>query len=177
MKQSHQIALLQSEFTTVKVNFLEGYTYGQPPSGKLYTYKTRDKFIKVDDVCVVEANGSLKLVKVKEVDQFADIDLGSEKNYKWIIQRVDLEAHNAVVEAEKKVGVLLTHVARLKQRNAVVEEVKVLFPEGSEELAELNALFHTLGIKPLEGAPAQIADSTGYRQTAQDRAENGEAAA
>lgn len=91
------IALLQAQrgMTTAKVRL----------SGKNYTYKVQPGVtLEVDDYVVVQCGNTVNVGKVTEVDEFADIDLESGFDYKWVIQKVNLSPVKALVEEEKQIA-------------------------------------------------------------------------
>lgn len=83
-----------------------------------YTYKTLDQSIKVDDYVVIPTDSRHKMTvgQVCEVDVLMDIE--SDIEYKWIIDRVDKEAHDTVLKGEEEIVVEIKQSeanARLKQ--------------------------------------------------------------
>lgn len=90
------IALLQAQrgMTTAKVRLKDA-------GNSLLTYKVIPGMtLNVDDFVVAQSGNTVKIGKVVELDNFADIDLESGLHYKWIVQKIDLAAVKAIVEEE-----------------------------------------------------------------------------
>ena len=109
---------------------------------KTYTYKVPKSWeVKVGDELVVRSpiDGST-IVKVKEVHDTCDIDLSATFTYKWAVSKVDNEAYEAKVAAEKenaKQLKALQRKAELKKQLATI--AAELGDEAEEFLKSLTA--------------------------------------
>ena len=87
MKFHHMISLLQTNYTTVKAQYLNrlGTQY------KDYTYKVPlDAGVKVDDFVVVESSVTgYAVALVVKVDESPDINLDAPYQYSWIIKELN----------------------------------------------------------------------------------------
>lgn len=79
---------------------------------KVYHFKTVLRDLKPGDSIVVEHTHGYGLVKVKAVD--VPVEFEAAHDYKWVICKVDFEAHEALKEREK---VLIDEVRRLEKMN------------------------------------------------------------
>lgn len=76
---------------------------GQYEDGGVKTlFKTFDATINVDDFAVVESSTrhELTVVKVTEVD--VDINFDTEKNVKWVVQKIDMPPYKTVLTQERE---------------------------------------------------------------------------
>lgn len=128
MNINHTITALQ-DFNTVGVRFDD--------SKRTYTYKTTEKF-EEGDRAIVCPNGILKVVTVREVHDTPQIDFGSNIEYKWIVQKVDLESYNKRMEQEELMAVeLRKSIANKKREEVKADLVKSL---GVDDVNKLTAL-------------------------------------
>lgn len=75
---------------TVKVVFSEA------ESSQKYTYLALEsEGFKVGDNAVVESNNGHRMVKVVSVDDACDVDVDSSLEYKFVIARINTDAHEA----------------------------------------------------------------------------------
>ncbi len=137
MKSRHLLALLQTGFTTIQVEFVEGevkLNTEQRYIKKQYTYKARlDDNLVVDDYAVVMSpTRGLALVQVKQVDKVPKIDVDAPWTYKWIVQKVDLASYNAILAQEQQFEEAMLEVERTQQREALLKQYTEGFPEGSQ---------------------------------------------
>lgn len=95
----HLIALCQTGYTTVEVRFLDDN--GNAQLGQTYTYKVPTSLaLAKDDILVVPARQSFKLVKVAEVHAEPQIDVSKPLALKWAVQKVDFTGYNDQSERE-----------------------------------------------------------------------------
>ena len=128
MNINHTITALQ-DFNTVGVRFAD--------SDRTYTYKTTEKF-EEGDKAIVCPNGMLKVVTVKEVHETPQIDFGSNIEYKWIVQKVDLENYSNRMKQEELMAVeLRKSIANKKREEVKAELVNSL---GVDDVNKLTAL-------------------------------------
>lgn len=143
MKASHILALLQNNYTTVKVVYREQDT-------KEYTFKAllRDNLQPNDFVVIPAINGfGFTLGRIRSVDEEPNIDTDTSYEYKWIAQKVDMTAYNAIIEVETRFAKTVARLERKNVQAAAVAQFKASFAEGSQEQADLNALINdSIGI-------------------------------
>lgn len=118
-------SILMENCKTVAVSF------GKDES-RTYTYKTTEDF-EVGDFAVVKPNNTLKVVKVVKVHEIPELDVNSNMDYDWIVQRIDLESYENLVEK----GKLFESQLRYLQHQRVKQQAKQLLAE-SLDLEELD---------------------------------------
>lgn len=137
------ITLLQVGYTTINVEFAS--------TGRVYTYKTRDKCVP-GDTFVVEAPTGLKCVTVLEVHPSPQIDPNAPFAYKWTVQKVNRAAYDEQVALEEEAVKLLKQAERDKAKNLILDQLRDSMPEDPEEKERLRALFRVLaGVDILTG--------------------------
>ena len=83
-----------------------------------YTYKTLLD-VEVDDFVVVHTpSRGYQVVKVLEVLSPLEVDLEAKYEYKWLVQKVDLEHFDKVMATEKEVRAV---VNKSKNKRAIAE--------------------------------------------------------
>lgn len=159
MKQKHILSLLQTGFTTVEVWIApkEG-NVGQPqpqqpwmdnhqpavpgapaaPMPPTYTFKASltDNLVVGDYVVVITTIG-IQVGKIMRVDLTPQIDPDADMEYKWIVQKVDLTAHQAKLEQEAQFNAALLEIERQKKR----DELQAQFVEQLGEDSAARKLF------------------------------------
>lgn len=128
MNINHTISALQ-EFNTVSVRFSD--------TSKTYTYKTKENF-EAGDKAIVNPNGMLKVVTVIDVHETPQIDFGSNIEYKWIVQKVDTRAYEAILAQEEAIAVELRKSIAAKKRKEVKQEL--LESLGYQEVSKLQQI-------------------------------------
>lgn len=159
MSPNHIISLLQSNYTTVGVRFIDrvhtqagnfstGVDY--QIGGKNYAYKAPLSMnLKVGDQVLVPNGLSSKdkipyvLALVIGVDERARIDFNTSKNYKWVVQKIDPTQYNAIIEAERAMHDVLQAAEERRQRENFV--TNVLDKLNDAERATLDAALAPLG--------------------------------
>lgn len=95
-----------------------------PGTNTIYTYKTIDTSIKVDEFVVISFNDALvKIARVMEIDSVPD--LSKDLDYKWIVQKVDFTAYHELNKAEKVASDKLTEL----ENKALVSNATKLLAE------------------------------------------------
>jgi hypothetical protein len=79
-----------------ETNFPTGKT-----TPKKVFFKTLDKTLKVGDIAVVPSNTRHNFTTVKIVETDVTPDFDSDIEADWIVAKVDIEAHTAILEEEK----------------------------------------------------------------------------
>ncbi len=78
-------------------------TYDEKEGGaklQSYTFKTIDKSIKVGDLVVVPTATRHCMTVVKVVETDIDIDVDTPHEIKWVVGKVDLMTHQALLDME-----------------------------------------------------------------------------
>lgn len=137
MRQNHVVSLLQTGYTTVQavynIDDLEG------SFSKRYTFKVlNDMNVKVGDICVVQTSG-YSLVRIINVHDEPNINLDSEFDYKWVVDKVNLERYKNIITVEKEMLKQLNAIEAKKRRQEVLEGLKGLHSD------ELTKLKHDMG--------------------------------
>ena len=129
---NQQTALLIDGLKTVEVQFYDNHTnnYG----GKPYSYKTLEK-LEVGDLCVVNASGRNKVVRVMTVNTFPNI----EKATNWIIDKVDLSKHQRILEVEETLKNKLKAIQYCSFRKQAIQALVDNSGISVEELNELTS--------------------------------------
>lgn len=131
MKNRHLLALLQSGFTTIQVEFKDSL----PGRGQQsYTYKAwEDLGIEVGDEVVVDSpSKGMTVVKVVGVDKVPKIDLDVDWTYKWIVCKVDSTRYEKQKEIDEAFSEQMMEVERIHQREQLMNKFRDHLPEGSE---------------------------------------------
>ena len=130
-------ALLRPDAKTLTVRFLVDSDNGTRKS-KPYTYVSHLPLAKGDNV-VVDANGRAVIATVESVDDEAKIEPGSDTEFKWVIAKIDLAAHeanearNAAIVAEAAV------IVRENMRRSFAAQVLgAASPEQRDKLLQLT---------------------------------------
>lgn len=102
-KHTHIATLLQTGFYTIGVIFVDDKNPDES-SRKIYTYKVPSKMpLEINQFAIVDVNGKLEIVKVKEIHAEPQIDLSAKYPYKWIVQPVQTETYSELVSLEKTI--------------------------------------------------------------------------
>ena len=142
MKFHHMISLLQTNYTTVKVQYLNG----RVAQDKDYAYKVPlDAGVRVDDFVVVESSVTgYSVAKVVKVDESPDINLDAPYQYPWIIQKINLDPYYERQERERRIQQQLFKLEQRKQRVNIVEQFRAMLRDSDltafeSVIKELNA--------------------------------------
>lgn len=137
-RQSHMLALMQDNMTTVSVSFPDG---GKSQS---YTYKctleqaaNMKERIKKDGLChviVPQGINGFKIAIAKSVDDTAQIDLDANYAYKWIVGVVEYNEYNETIKREMAAHELMRQAERNKQKLSLMESFGMEL--GNPKLAE-----------------------------------------
>ena len=142
MKFHHMISLLQTNYTTVKVQYLNG----RVAQDKDYAYKVPlDAGVRVDDFVVVESSVTgYAVAKVVKVDESPDINLDAPYQYPWIIQKINLDPYYERQERERRIQQQLFKLEQRKQQVNIVEQFRAMLRDSDltafeSVIKELNA--------------------------------------
>ncbi|QMV29725.1 hypothetical protein [Vibrio phage vB_VnaS-AQKL99] len=143
MKTKLLLALLNTNLKTIGVQFKD---HNGQPFGKVYTYKTDIKELEVGDEVVVDAPSTgLTVVVVAEVHDIADLDEKATFEYKWIVCKVDTEAHKARLEKEDELAKEFAVIQRKVKQVKMIENLKASLGYGKDdECEELEALIQKI---------------------------------
>lgn len=105
MNTQNLVSLLQENYTTCYAVFAAD-TRVPDTLIKTYTYKLalgddNLPIAQAGDFAVVEVNGILKIVQIVAVHAQPETDIDAKFEYKWIINRVDLDHYQKRIAAEK----------------------------------------------------------------------------
>jgi hypothetical protein len=122
-------------------------------NGRDYCYKVPKSWDLQagDHAVVIGRNGCLAVVLVTRVDALPDIDVDADFNYKWLVSKVDLTEHDALVEREKSFSDTMLEIERVKQRESLVASFRDSLPEGSEARRLFEQTTGTLTAPVVEG--------------------------
>ena len=123
-------ALLREDTKTVHVVFdpvfveLVDLTAGTAAAGnyKKYTYVT-DLDLKAGDTVVLDAQGKICVAYVVVVDQTCSIEPNSNIRYKWVIGKVDLEAHEANTQRNAEIENTVAKAYRKNLRRSFAQQI------------------------------------------------------
>lgn len=124
-------SLIDESVRTVGVRFNTAAGTGTSAplwSQKVYTYKTREPF-SIDDLVVVEVPAGMSVAKVVRVDDDPQLDANTSLAYRWVVQKVDLRAYNALVDDDKRFEREIMKLQRKKHRESLRDLVTKQFPE------------------------------------------------
>jgi len=118
MSNTKTLASLMIEgLKTVKVKFKD---YDK----KFYTYKTLWDH-EVGDFVVVRVQDEYKVVEVMEVDDVPDLNIHSDVNYKWIVDKVDIDHHKTILDTESEMSKELRRV----EQKGVINKAREMMAE------------------------------------------------
>ena len=118
MNSSTAVFLFSEEVRTVSCTFAINQ-----PGTKVYTYKTLLQGLQVDDLVVVECQGTstqhgFAVVKVVAMDPVIDM-MDTTINYKWVMSKVDTSAHADLLKREQALAAAMQEAHRRKAREEV----------------------------------------------------------
>jgi D-alanyl-D-alanine carboxypeptidase len=149
MKQKHLYSLLDTSFSTINVVFPRDEAAAEAGNAavrkrfnddslannapRTFVYKApKSADVSEGDHVIVNTARGLVVVKVASVDDTPQIDVDADYDYKWIVQKVDLAAYDARVQREGNFVNVMRDVERVRQREALVADMREHLPEGSE---------------------------------------------
>lgn len=154
MQHKHIFSLLDDSFTTVTVVFGKASIVPVVPKGlakditprwsgqspeqaelpATYTYKApKDSGLQPGDAVVVDSpRNGLVIARIDEVHDYPKLDLDSDIEYKWVVQKIDMTDYLANLERETKFREAMVDVERAKQREEFVTNFIDNLPAGSE---------------------------------------------
>lgn len=141
--------LLDETFTTVGVRFLnedeERFEYRE--RAKTYNYKVpRDWKLAVDDLLVVPATRTLRIVKIAEIHD--EPQFNGLPNLRYAVGPVDMAAYIALNEREDKFRNALKAVERAKAKADVLDTLKTMASGSPAAMLLLGEALEMAGIAP-----------------------------
>lgn len=123
-------ALAAKDFVTVRVVFSD--------FGKEYTYKAKAALnLAVGDKCIVDSpTTGLTVVTVTGVDDSPEVFSGY--NYKWVVDKVSVTAHELQQSLEEDIGKQIEAAAKADRRANAVQQLLATAPEGSNRYLVLK---------------------------------------
>lgn len=111
--------------------FIVAVDFNSAFSNKLYHFKCDIEGIDVGDKVVVDTANGLAVAEVAKV-----ITEGSNKATKWVVDKIDMSAHEARLEKQKKLEELKE---KMEQRRKEIQEFEIyrILAKEDEEMAEL----------------------------------------
>lgn len=122
--------------------------YEDDNSAKKYVFKCFDQSIKIGDLAVVQTGTRFGFTVVKILETNIDVDFDSPIEFKWLVQKVDLDGFNGILAQE---GQAIAAVQSAELRRKKAELRRTMFADAAENIAAL----------PLAG----IGDSTTVYET------------
>lgn len=155
MNPNHIISLMQNDYTTIGVQFVDDHN-----ADKVYVYKVlRADMPSKGDRFVVNSqytSSGFAIVEVVRVDDEPEINTNATYDYSWIVQKIDRARYDAVFELERQFAQKLRAIQQKAVRQQAAAQLLGEFPEGSEARKELESLLMTVS-NPL----AQLGESNG----------------
>lgn len=126
--------------------------FAQVPQ-KAYVYKCHnDLAVEVGSaVVVMRDNGQLTLATAVRIDDFADIDLSAEYNYKWIVDVVSTDLYSGLLKKEADFNRLVTEAQRAKLREETLQSFKSVLPTEGEAAKLFHEAFNLFDAKLADG--------------------------
>lgn len=120
---------------------------------RAYVYKCHNSMkVEAGDHAVVMTDSGLRIVTVVKVDDFADIDLNADHDYKWIVNIIDTTVYDDVLEKEVQFNRMVTQAQRTKVREETLASFKSVLPtegEAAKLFHEAFNLFDVNNAKPI----------------------------
>lgn len=182
MTNKHLLSLLQTNFRTVHVVFEDANHFPDAPDAlpwnaqaptqprrnepaapvrattrhapqKAYVYKCHNSMkVEQGQAAVVMTDGGMRIVTVVKVDDFADIDLNADHDYKWIVNVIDTTQYDDLLNKEVQFNRLVTEAHRTKMREETLASFKSVLPtegEAAKLFHEAFNLFDVNNAKPV----------------------------
>lgn len=94
----------------------------QYATGRKYTFKADTSLnLKIGDYALVHANSELQIVQITEVHTCPQIDPTASYQYKWVVDKVNLEGFKHRQQEEKKAEALLHELLYVESQNNLNE--------------------------------------------------------
>lgn len=163
---NHLVSLLQEGYTTIGVIFAAAQPWeldsakdeyrepqvrganGVPARAQVYTYKCHFECI-LGDLVILPPHQNNKLPSVGtivRIDDEPELNFESGIEYKWAVQRVDMDAYDKIQEKERALIKVLRDGERKKQRQELLESYQLSLPSDPESvkiIADARAIGRT----------------------------------
>jgi hypothetical protein len=120
---------------------------------RAYVYKCHNSMeVSQGQQVVVMTDYGLRIVTVVKVDDFADIDLNADYDYKWVVSVIDTAVYDDLLDKEAKFNRLVTEARRTKVREETLAAFKSVLPtegEAAKLFHEAFNLFDVNNAKPV----------------------------
>lgn len=147
--------LLDESFTTVGVRFYNEDEEQFREKGKIYNYKVpKDWNVQVDDLLVVTATSTLRVVKVAEVHD--EPQFNGLPTLRYAVQVIDMSAHEALMEREKTFRDALQKVERQREKDKLIETLKTSVAGSEAASVLLGQALAMIGVSDTENAEAAV---------------------
>lgn len=119
---STAVFIIKDDVRAIKVTYEKDTDKNKPVPA--YLYKTFDKTIQVDDYVVVptRTRHGMTVCRVSEVD--VQLDLDSDVEVKWVIDRVDSVTYGEVLHWEEKAMEKIKSAQAHKKRKDLIDAMK-----------------------------------------------------
>lgn len=114
-------ALLRADAKTLTVRFMADFENGTRKS-KPYTYVSHLPLAKGDGV-VVDASGRTVVAVVETIDDEVKIEPGCDTEYKWVIGKIDMAAHEANEKRNAEIVAEAAVIVRENMRKSFASQV------------------------------------------------------
>lgn len=153
--------LLDESFTTVGVRFYNDDEEAFREKGRTYNYKVpKDWNIQKDDLLIVPATSTLRIVKVAEVHD--EPQFNGLPRLRYAVQRVDMSAHEELEGRERKFRDALQKVERQKQKDELVKTLTTSAAGSPEASLLLGDALAMIGVAaPSNEPPAAPVNTPG----------------
>lgn len=131
MRQSIKLALLQNDYSTVKVSYNLDPTKGD---GKPYTFKNTLILVPGDLIVVPHNDEGFKIVRVIEVHETPILDLDARYDYRWTVDQVEVNKYYYAVEQEKEALQKLQNLEAIGVRQRAIEALEKVTGFSVEDL-------------------------------------------
>ena len=127
MNNSTIVFLINDDVRAVKGIYEDG--------GSAEIFKTFDQSIDVDDLAVVESGTRHEMTVVKIVETDVELDFDTTKTIKWVVQRIDQDAHNEVLAQEQAAISAVQSAERKRKRDELRAS---MFAQHEDQLKTLS---------------------------------------
>lgn len=145
------IHLLQQNYTTVSAVYLNDMEIEEILSlaqGEIisdyyreYTFKANlDLQLEVGDFAIVHSRNTLQVVQITKIDVQPNLDFNASFQYKWVIDKVNIQAFKQRMQEQKQLEMLLKQLDYVEQQHQLVERLE----QASQKDAKLAELWQKL---------------------------------
>lgn len=121
-------AILRNDTKTVGIKFFSDRNEGDEPNTQEYTYVT-NLALTVDDLVIVKVIDRYKVCLVTRVDEDLQIEPNSDKEYKWVVAKVDLTEYALNVERNRTIEYTLGSAYQKQMRQSFAQSLLLNLPD------------------------------------------------